>query len=147
MSARLSAMPQASAIARGVARGRPCKAHVRSRSQSAAECARSRAPSSPVCRKDLHPLNRTGPIVMSITGISPQGFQRVNTLLGEVGRAIDPKSHAKTTVSDVEAKRIVQAFEKLEPKEKAEVAKALQALMQQDVFTVSDKARTSFAAA
>lgn len=84
---------------------------------------------------------------MNIAGISPQGFQRVNTLLGEVGRAIDPKSHAKTTVSDIEAKRIVQAFDKLEPNEKAEVAKALQALMQQDVFTVSDKARTTFASA
>ena len=57
---------------------------------------------------------------MNIAGISPQGFQRVNTLLGEVGRAIDPKSHAKTTVSDIEAKRIVQAFDKLEPNEKEE---------------------------
>lgn len=84
---------------------------------------------------------------MNISGISSQGWQRVNTLLGEVGRSIDPKSHAKTTVSDVEAKRIVQAFEKLEPAEKAEVSKALQQLMQQDVFTVSDKARGTFAQA
>ena len=84
---------------------------------------------------------------MNMPGISPQGFQRVNTLLGEVGRSIDPRSHAKTTLSDVEAKRILQAFDKLEPQEKAEAQKALQALMQQDVFTVSDKARTTFAAA
>lgn len=84
---------------------------------------------------------------MNIAGLSPQSFQKVNQLLKEVGKAVDPKSPGQATITEAEAGKILEAYEKLNAGEKAVVAKTLQTFFQQDVFTVDEGARAAFAKA
>lgn len=84
---------------------------------------------------------------MSVSGLSPQSFQKVNQLLKEIGKAVDPQSPGQATITESEAGTIVQAFDKLSTSEKQLVGKALQTLLQKDIFTVDTGARSAFAKA
>jgi hypothetical protein len=79
-------------------------------------------------------------------GANPNvNVNRVNNLLKEIGRSIDPTSEDGMRVSNKEAEKIVGELDKLPQAERAGVVSDLQMLMQHDFFSVTKSARSLFA--
>ncbi len=74
-------------------------------------------------------------------------FARFQTVLGEIKKAQGAGTEAGAKIGDGEAKKILDAFGKLDGAEKVAGSAALKSFLQADVFEVTDGARGAFAKA